>query len=95
MTKEDQIMAFLNENVFGPILNSPKASQKLKQGVRMTINRMNLQDAKGMMTYYWTAIIGTDRSTQFATLMKKEGFTRFEECIDEFRDRFTDKWFRT
>jgi hypothetical protein len=94
MKKEDEIMAFLHENVFDPILNSKKVSEKLKQGVRMTINRMDTRDAKGMMSFYWSAIVGTEKSTSFAKLMKKEGFTRFEECIDEFRERFSDKWLR-
>ena len=47
-TKEVQIMAFLHEHVFGPILSSPKASARLKHGVRMTIVRKQQRDAAGM-----------------------------------------------
>lgn len=43
---------------------------------------------------YWSAIVDTERSTSFARLMRQEGFTRFEEIIDEFRERFNDKWLR-
>ena len=93
--KEQEIMAFLHENVFDPILISPLASNSLKQGVRLTIMRMEQRDALGMIRYYWSAIIGTDRSTTFARQMREEGFTRFEEVIDEFRDRFNDAWLRT
>lgn len=32
--------------------------------------------------------------TSIARQMRAEGFTRFEEIIDEFRDRFGDRWFR-
>ncbi len=92
MTKEQEIMHFLHENVFDPILNSAEASNTLKQGVRMTITRMNQRNAEGMISYYWSAIIGTERSTQFARHMREEGFTRFEEVIDKFRDRFNDDW---
>jgi predicted glycosyl hydrolase (DUF1957 family) len=88
MSKEDEIMNFLHKNVFDPILSSPIASSRLKQGVRLTITRMRQRDALGMMSYYWSAIIGTDRSTRFANEMRQEGFTRFEETIDEFRERF-------
>jgi hypothetical protein len=45
-----------------------------------------------MRQYFWSAIIGTERSTKFAKRMKQEGFTRFEEVIDEFRDKFNDTW---
>ena len=94
MTKEQEIMDFLYKNVFDPILNSPNASDTLKKGVNYTVMRMNQKDAMGMIKYYWSAIIGTDRSTNFANQMKTEGFIRFEEIIDEFRDKFNNEWIR-
>jgi hypothetical protein len=93
--KSDEIMEYLHSNVFDPILSSPIASKELKAGVNLTIVRMNQRDEIGMIQYYWSAVIGTERSTKFARLMKKEGFTRFEEIIEDFRDRFNDKWIRT
>ena len=95
MTKEDDVMDFLQDRVFGPILESPKASKGLKSGVRLTITRMRQRDAAGMVAYYWSAIIGTDHSTKFAKQMRAEGFTRFEEVLDEFRDRFDNNWLRS
>lgn len=95
MNKDQEIMNFLHENVFDPILNSEDASKSLKKGVRSTIMRMNERDTKGKIQYYWSAIIGTERSTKFARSMREEGFTRFEEVIDEFRDRFNDDWIRS
>jgi predicted glycosyl hydrolase (DUF1957 family) len=92
MSKEDEIMEFLHQNVFDPILNSPDASDSLKKGVRYTIMRMQERDAGGRISYYWSAIVGTERSTEFARMMRNEGFTRFEEVIDEFRDRCNDNW---
>lgn len=83
-------MAFLHERVFNPILASGRASEKLKQGVRYTIMRLEERDAAGMIQYYWSAIVGTERSIGFAALMRKEGFGRFEEAIDEFRLHFDD-----
>lgn len=95
MSKKDEIMQYLHTNVFDPILLSTTASESLKTGVRYTIMRMNERDAKGMMLYFWSAISGTERSTKFAKMMKKEGFTRFEEILEDFRDKFNDKWLRT
>ena len=87
-TKEAEIMDFLQNRVFLPVLTSPTASERLKQGVRLTITRMNQRDAAGMIHYFWSAIVGTERSTSFAAQMRREGFDRFEETIDEFRARF-------
>jgi hypothetical protein len=92
MTKEDEIMQFLQEKVFSPVINSPHASRSLKSGVNYTIMRMRQRDAKGMVSYYWSAVIGTDNSIPFARMMKAEGFTRFEEVLEEFRERFNDRW---
>lgn len=92
--KEQQIMDFLHQRIFDPILSSLQASEKLKQGVRYTIMRLEERDATGMIQYYWSAIVGTERSIGFAALMRQEGFERFEEAIDEFRLHFNDKFLR-
>jgi hypothetical protein len=92
VTKEQEVMQFLSERVFDPILHSPDASQSLKKGVRRTITRMNRLKATGMLKYYWSSVIGTQRSPGFAEKIHHEGFKRFEEVIDEFRTRFTDEW---
>ena len=93
-TKEREIMDFLQERIFSPIFRSQSASEKLKQGVRYTIMRMEQRDAAGMMQYYWSAIVGTERSISFAGLMRQEGFDRFEEALEEFRVRFDDDFLR-
>ena len=53
---------------------------------------MNKLNAEGMVHYFWSAIVGTERSIGFAHMMKQEGFVRFEEVIDDFRIRFNDNW---
>jgi hypothetical protein len=93
-SKEQAIMNFLHERIFNPILSSPNASAGLKQGIRMTIMRMEQRDAEGMVSYYWAAMKGTDRSIGFATKMRQEGFERFEEAIEEFRVQFDDRFLR-
>jgi len=92
--KEQEIMDFLHQRIFDAILQSPAASEKLKQGVRYTIMRMEQRDAEGMVQYYWSAIIGTERSIGFAEHMRHEGFDRFEEALEEFRVRFDDRFLR-
>jgi hypothetical protein len=92
--KEQEIMNFLHQHIFDAILNSPVATEGLKQGVRYTIMRMEERDATGMIQYYWSAIVGTGRSIGFAARMRKEGFDRFEEALEEFRVRFDDKFLR-
>ncbi|HEY0027008.1 MAG TPA: hypothetical protein VGC35_03990 [Allosphingosinicella sp.] len=92
--KQQQIMGFLHEHIFEPILSSTHASAALKQGIRYTIMRLEQRDAAGMVHYFWSAIIGTERSIGFAAKMRAEGFTRFEEVLEDFRVRFDDRFLR-
>lgn len=92
--KQREIMDFLHDHIFNPILDSPQASNELKSGVRLTINRMQRLTPAKMIQYYWSAIIGTERSIGFAARMRQEGFTRFEEALEEFRVHFDDKFLR-
>jgi hypothetical protein len=95
ISKEQQMMKFLNERVFNPVLQSPQASDELKNGVRYTIMRMNERNAAGMVQYYWSAVIGTERSIGFAARLRAEGFDRFEEALEEFRVCFDNRFLRT
>jgi predicted glycosyl hydrolase (DUF1957 family) len=90
--KKAEVLRYLHEHVFDPILMSPNASDTLKRGIRLTITRMNSRDSVGIVQYYWSAVIGTERSTEFARQMRIEGFTRFEEIIEDFRNRFNNRW---
>lgn len=93
--KQQEIMDFLHERIFNPILQSQQASPELRSGIRLTINRMERLSAEKMIQYYWSAIIGTERSIGFAARMRQEGFTRFEEALVDFRVRFDDTFLRS
>jgi hypothetical protein len=94
MSKEQEIMDFLKGKVFNPILNSSNASISAKRGVRITIIRMEKLPASSMVKYFWSAIAGKGNAISFADLLKNEGFIRFEEVLEEFREKFTDAWLR-
>ena len=88
-TKQIEIKDFLHERVFAPILDS-SASNQIKQGVRLTIMRLeNQKDATGMVKYFWSAIAGKGNAIEFSDKLKDAGYIRFEEVLEEFRERFT------
>ena len=94
MKKEQELMQYLHEKVFDKILNSPTASSKIKSGINLTIGRMNRLSAEKMVQYFWSAL-ATDNSIRFSKKMKEEGLTRFEDVMEEFRDKFNDQWLRS
>lgn len=93
MTKEQELTSFLHEKVFDPILLSKTASSKIKSGVNLTIARMNQLTAEKMVQYFWSAL-AAENSIAFSKHMKAEGVTRFEDVMEEFRDKFNDKWIK-
>lgn len=94
MTKEQELMAFLHEKVFNPILNSPTCPSKIRGGVNLTIGRMNRLSAQKMVQYFWSAL-ATEHAITFSKHLKTEGLTRFEDVMEEFRDKFNDSWIRS
>lgn len=93
MTKEEELMGFLHEKVFDPILNLKDAPANIKSGVNLTIGRMNKLSAEKMVQYFWSAL-ATDNAISFSKKMKSEGVPRFEDVLEEFRDRFNDVWLK-
>ena len=91
MTKEQELMNYLHEKVFDPILADPNVPAAIKSGVNLTIGRMNRLSAEKMIQYYWSAL-STDNSISFSKKMKAEGLPRFEDILEEFRDKFNDEW---
>ena len=91
MTKEEELMLFLHEKVFDPILNSKDAPANIKSGVNLTIARMNKLDAEKMIQYFWSAL-ATDNAISFSKRVKAEGLPRFEDVFEDFRDRFNEEW---
>ena len=47
-----------------------------------------------MVTYFWSAIAGKGNAIEFSDRLKADGHVRFEEVLEEFRERFTDSWLR-
>ena len=94
MTKEQELMIFLHDKVFYPILNSKSASKSVKSGVNLTIARMNSLNAEKMVHYYWAAL-STEIAIGFSKKLQAEHFTCFEDVLKEFRDRFNDAWLKS
>lgn len=94
MTKEQELMKYLHDKVFDPILSSKTCSSKIKSGVNLTVGRMSKLSAEKMVQYFWSALAAENAIT-FSKHMKEEGLTRFEDVMEEFRDKFNDNWLRS
>ncbi len=95
MTKEQELVNFLDAKVFRPVLQSSAASASLKSSVTRAKFRAAQRDAMGMVHFFWASIVGIDRNVGLSNQMKDEGFDPFDIVIQEFRTRFNDAWLKS
>ncbi|WP_088226837.1 hypothetical protein [Desulfosporosinus sp. FKB] len=91
MTKEQEILDFLEVNLFNPILQSPSTSERFKKATRGLHLRMKQRDAQGMIQYFWNTVVDTKtKQANYGRLLENEGFSEFEEVVANFRVRFKE-----
>lgn len=93
MDKKREVLDYLNEKVFEPAIKFGEENNKpeIVKGVKFTKMRMEkLPNARKVVQYFWSAVIGTDRSIRFSDLMKENNIVRFEDIIEEFRVKFNE-----
>jgi len=96
---QSDMLEYLHQRVFDPILSSPTASQSAKAGARLTVNRLEAyrnqpEGAYKIHHFFWSAISGTEKSVRFFDILKSENLPSFEAQYDEFRRRWTTDWDR-
>lgn len=92
--KQKEILDYLDNKIFIPILNNKDLDKKIISGARITKARMSALPVKSIVKYFWSAIVGTKKSLDFSDSLKKSGATRFEDILEDFRIRFDNNWLK-
>lgn len=91
MTKEQEILEYLEVNLFNPILKSPVAAERIKAATRGLRIRMKQRDAQGMIQYFWNTVVDTNsKKANYGRMLQNAGFSEFEEVVNNFRVRFKE-----
>lgn len=91
MTKEQEILDFLEDKMFTPIFDSTSASARFKKATRGLRLRMKQRDAQGMIQYFWSNVVdSTAKHAHYGRMLKNEGSFELEEVVNEFRIRFKE-----
>ncbi|MDA8227124.1 MAG: hypothetical protein M0T74_05365 [Desulfitobacterium hafniense] len=91
MTKEAEIMEFLETKMFKPILESPNISDRFKKATRGLGIRMDQRNAQGMIEYFWANVVDANQKhASYGRMLKNEPFAEFDEVVTEFRIRFKE-----
>lgn len=91
MTKEQEILDFLEETMFTPILKSASTSERFKTATRGLRLRMKQRNAQGMIQYFWSTVADASaKHAKYGRMLQNEGFSSFEDVVNEFRIRFKE-----
>ena len=89
-TKEE-LIKFLEENVFIPAETNPDADVTIKRKINATRMRLNnLDSAEKVRQYFWSAM-GTYRGIHSYNKISSIGERTFEDVRDEFKKLCGDK----
>lgn len=89
MTKEQDILDFLEVNLFKKILESPTTSERFKSSTRGLRLRMKQRDAQGMIQYFWNTVADAKaKHANYGRMLQNENFSWFEDFVNEFRGLF-------
>lgn len=94
MTKEQELLTFLYDNFFSPVLSSRKTTQELKKHIRDIMMAFKDRSADGMINYFWSTIAGEETRTLLEKRLEDEGFLEFEQVVDKFKMEFNEEWLR-
>ena len=95
MSKEEQVLSYLYDRIFLDVINSKTASKKAKNIVNKTIMCLKQLPLESMIQYVWNAVYEEDNNGDRANnILKKEGFTTFQDIIEEFKIKFDDKFIK-
>ena len=87
---------YFNAKLFEPTIKyaTDNNIKEIAQGARYTRMRMSQLDSKKKLQYFWSAIQGTEKSIKFSKLLKDNGVLRFEDILEEVREKFNDEYFK-
>lgn len=94
--KCNEIMNYFDEKIFNPALDFAKRNHNstIFKGVNLTRARMHRLSSEKKIQFFWSAIVGTDKSIRFSDILKDNGITRFEDIIEEVRVKFNNDYLK-
>lgn len=89
MSKEQEILEFLETKMFVPILKSSRTTDRFKKATRGLRLRMQQRDAQAMIQYFWSTVVDPKaKHANYGRMLQNENFPELEEVVNEFRVRF-------
>lgn len=92
INKKQEIINYLDSNLFMPIMHSPNASQQLKHDFMHTKTLLNQFSAEGVINYVWNMLGNHEVEALLSNRLMEEGFYNYNQVLNEFKHEFTYDW---
>jgi hypothetical protein len=91
MTKEEELIAFLHENLYDPILAMKDLSPDDRNEINRIIDEMNYLEARRMIQYFYNTLI-TYNEILYPRRNKKESVPDLNKIFEEIRTKYNGEW---
>lgn len=95
MSKKQQLLNFLNENIFDPIISAPYASSQLKDDFLSMKEMLKNFSAKGILSFVWTSLFNEENEVILCNRLVDEGLHCYTSVITTFKKNFSYEWLRS
>ena len=87
LPKEYEVMTFLREKVFNPVVSAPQTTTELKQVITRTVQSFNKMDYSRMAST-WLYEVSKGVDSELIQKMESEGFLYHQNTLKEFQEQF-------
>ncbi len=92
MDKKQQLLNYLNNELFTPILQSPYTSSQLKYDFEHTRQTLQEFSAEGILFYVWNTFGSPELERVLSNRLIDEGFLNYGDALSTFKNQFTYEW---
>jgi hypothetical protein len=92
MNKKQELLNFLQEELFYPVILSPYMSEELKYDFATILETIKHFSAEGILLYFWNMMANDEVQMIFSNRLMDEGFYNYSALVDTFKHHFTYEW---
>lgn len=92
MNKKQELLNFLQKELFNPIIDSPFISSELKYDFLTILETIKNFSAEGILLYVWNMMANDEVQMIFSNRLIDEGFYNYSDLLNTFKNHFTYEW---
>lgn len=92
MSKKQQLLNYLDDNLFEPIISAPYASSQLKNSFLYMRDMLQDFSASGILYFVWNTLANKEVELILYNRLTDEGFALCKQTLEYFKQEFSYEW---